>query len=111
MKKCRKRFLYVILAVVLTALQLSGPVSVLAAESKTLLKVSDIGDEALYAVLAKTADPSGAYNGNLYKEDAQKITSINFSSGYQVKVSDIKSFANFAKYCPNLESLYTHDYE
>lgn len=106
MQKTKKKLVYVVLAALLVVLQLSTVLTALADE-KTALKVKDIGDEALYAVLASATDPYGNNGGVLYKEDAEALTYVDFNnSGIFDNAKKVKSFANFAKYCPNITQIY-----
>lgn len=114
MQKYKKRLLYVMMVCALLIAQLSNALVALA-ESKTPLKVADFGDANLYAYLAAVTDPNGNNGGILYKEDAETLTALdmlNYYSGdtkYET-ASKIESFANLAKYCPNLETIQIGSY-
>lgn len=114
MQKYKKRLLYVMMVCALLIAQLSNALVALA-ESETPLKATDFGDSNLYAYLAAVTDPNGNKGGILYKEDAEALTALdmlNYYSGdtkYET-ASKIESFANLAKYCPNLERIQIGSY-
>lgn len=66
---------------------------------KTALKVKDIGDEALYAVLASATDPYGNNGGVLYKEDAEALTYVDFNN------SGIFDNAKKLNHLPTLQNI------
>lgn len=105
MQKTKKRILYVAMVAVLVVLQLSNALIALA-DSKTPLKVSDIGDKDLYAVLASACDEHGNNGGYLYKEDAENLKSLYLNmSNISDTARNIKSFDKLSEYCPNLTNI------
>ena len=105
MQKTKRRILYAAMVAVLVVLQLSNALIALA-DSKTALKVSDVGDEKLYALLAAAADYNGNNGGILYKEDAQNLKNIALnSSNLYSTANKVKSYDKLSELCPNLTSI------
>ncbi len=105
MQKTKRRILYVAMAAMLIVLQLSNALLALA-DGKTALKVSDVGDKELYALLAAATDAGGNNGGILYKEDAESLTYLYLSnSNLYETAGKVESFENLATICPNITSI------